>query len=130
MTGHNSMELNDYQRLAMKTADTRPPSESQIINATLGLNGEAGEVAEVVKKMLYHGHDADESIGKVKKELGDCLFYIAWMADIFGWNLSDVATSNIRKLAARYPEGFSVERSVNRPEGHDDGSTSKPDKGE
>jgi NTP pyrophosphatase (non-canonical NTP hydrolase) len=54
---------------------------------------------------------------KLRNELGDVLWYVATMASDLGIPLSDVASANVDKLRKRYPEGFSVERSVNRDEG-------------
>ncbi len=68
----------------------------------------------MVKKAFFHGHELDRD--KVKKELGDVLWYVAVMADALDMPLGDVAQHNIDKLAQRYPEGFSQDRSRNRAE--------------
>jgi NTP pyrophosphatase (non-canonical NTP hydrolase) len=79
----------------------------------LGLTGEAGEVAEHIKKYVFHGHPLDTEF--VVKELGDVLWYLAFLADTCGVPLEAVMAQNIAKLEARYPEGhFSVERSQHR----------------
>lgn len=75
----------------------------------LGLTGEAGEVVDLLKKGFGHGHGVDRE--KLKKELGDVLWYLANLADAFGLTLSEVALVNVLKLRARYPTGFSVEAS-------------------
>jgi hypothetical protein len=68
--------------------------------AALGLNGEAGEIADHVKKVMFHGHPLDDDTkDKIAKEIGD------------------IAQMNVDKLKKRYPEGFSTERSLNRPHG-------------
>lgn len=79
-----------------------------------GLTGESGEVADLIKKHFGHGHELDRD--KLKKELGDVLWYLARLSAEFGILLSDVADSNIAKLRARYPNGFSEEASKNRKE--------------
>lgn len=105
------MELNDYQQLASRTAN---PHEGELVNYGLGIAGEAGEVAELVKKAVFHGHHIDKD--EVAKELGDVLWYLSQLARLAGLELNDIAQRNIEKLKRRYPEGFSTERSVNRVE--------------
>ncbi|MCS7041056.1 MAG: nucleoside triphosphate pyrophosphohydrolase family protein [Caldilineales bacterium] len=108
------LSLNDYQQLALRTAGNHGDFERTLIYTTLGLNGEAGEVAELVKKAFFHGHELPRE--KLKHELGDVLWYVAVLAQAMGWSLEDVAQENIAKLARRYPEGFSGERSRHRTE--------------
>ena len=118
-------ELNDYQEKALRTWNKDVPWRDRVVNASLGQVGEAGEVADLVKKAIYHGHgfclnDSQRGLPKiiepheVAKELGDQLFYISVMAEEFGYSLQEIAEININKLAKRYPEGFSVEASINR----------------
>lgn len=125
------MKLNDYQNEAKRTAPRDPkayPTALQKIfddywyfdgvamfdrmTWALGLTGEAGEVADLLKKGYGHGHGVDTE--KLKKELGDVLWYLAVLADAFGMTLEDVARANVEKLRARYPAGFTVEASKNR----------------
>lgn len=110
--------LDDYQAAAASTASALDKYDrDSITTMALGLTGEAGEAAEIVKKWFAHGHDLD--IVALKKELGDILWYIAGMATVNGWTLSEVASANIAKLRARYPEGFTTEQSQKRCEcGH------------
>ncbi len=105
------MNANEYQHLAMRTATHKC---YDLANAALGLTGEAGEVADIIKKHLYQGHDLYPS--EVIEELGDVLWYVALMADYFNVTLGFVMQQNITKLKARYPEGFDPVRSVNREE--------------
>ena len=74
--------------------------------------GEAGEVAEVIKKHLFHATPLDQDA--LAKELGDCLWYIGAFATVLGLSMDDIAQRNIDKLRKRYPEGFDTERSRNR----------------
>ncbi|MGK9043950.1 nucleoside triphosphate pyrophosphohydrolase family protein [Mammaliicoccus vitulinus] len=107
------MDLNEYQQLALRTmSDTRRDPEQSLINGALGLTGEAGEVADIVKKHVFHGHDIDEQ--ELKKELGDVLWYIACCATALDMNLNDIGMFNIEKLKRRYPNGFTKEDSLNR----------------
>jgi len=106
------MELDEYQKLALRTAGHRESSEKVLTYAALGLTGESGEVAEIIKKAFYHGHTLDKEL--LRKELGDVLWYLAVMADSLGLSLDQIATDNIAKLTTRYPQGFSQARSINR----------------
>lgn len=80
--------------------------------ACLGLAGETGETLDLLKKFFYHGHDLD--LVKVKKEIGDVLWYVSELCSAFGLSLQDVADANIAKLQARYGSQFSEEKSRNR----------------
>lgn len=72
----------------------------------LGLAGEVGETLDLIKKHLGHGKPLDPD--KLKKEFGDVRWYGAALEHSFGFASSDVAATNIAKLRARYPSGFSV----------------------
>lgn len=109
------MDLNDYQQLAMVTRNPTLSQEAELASAGLGIAGEAGEVADLVKKVLFHGHPLDEAVrSKLVKETGDVLWYAALLAEVLGVPLSDIAAANIVKLKARYPQGFEAARSLNR----------------
>jgi NTP pyrophosphatase (non-canonical NTP hydrolase) len=108
------MTFDEYQDLADRTRNKDLTLEQCLAMTGLGLGGEAGEAQDLVKKHLFHGHALDKE--KLAKELGDVLWYVAVMANVIGVSMSEVAARNIAKLRARYPEGFSVERSVNRTE--------------
>jgi len=110
------MNLDLYQHLAGRTDPHAQGTRDALCNGALGLVGEAGEVAELVKKHLFHGHALDRQA--LMAELGDVLWYVARLAAALGISLGDVATLNIDKLQRRYPNGFSHERSRNRPENH------------
>lgn len=109
------MTFNEYQRLAMRTSNPDLSRDEHIINGVLGLNGEGGEAADLVKKHKYQGHELNKA--RIIKELGDCLWYIAETATALDVALDDLAWENILKLEARYPDGFDSERSVNRKVG-------------
>lgn len=108
------MTLDEYQHLAARTLGADRTHEQQLANAALGLAGEAGEVADMVKKHLYHGWPVDRD--SLVKELGDCMWYIAAMATAVGVGLDEIGETNIDKLRRRYPDGFSNESSLNRTE--------------
>lgn len=108
------MEANEYQRLAMTTLNPALENKDVLINAVMGLCGEAGEVIDIVKKHLAQGHELDTE--KIKKELGDVAWYLAECAYAIGVPLSEVLEGNIEKLKKRFPDGFDVEKSINRNE--------------
>jgi len=107
-------DFNEYQKLALRTAGNHGDFDKTMMYTALALNGEAGEVAEHIKKAFFHGHELDRA--GLEKELGDVLWYLAVMADTLDMPLEDIARRNIEKLARRYPEGFSEERSQHRDE--------------
>lgn len=72
----------------------------------LGLAGEVGETLDLLKKHFGHGQPLD--LIKLKKEFGDCRWYGANLERSFGFRSSDVAQTNVNKLRARYPDGFTV----------------------
>jgi NTP pyrophosphatase (non-canonical NTP hydrolase) len=132
------MELDEYQRLALRTAErplkAYPTCVQTALNALvnkgeiaaadellktfdimilgLGLAGEIGEMLELIKKSYGHGHAMDRE--KLAKESGDVRWYQAALEAKFDLNSSFVASMNIEKLRARYPDGFSAERSQKR----------------
>jgi NTP pyrophosphatase (non-canonical NTP hydrolase) len=95
-------DFNDYQELAMSTA-VYPQKGSNLAYPALGLNGEAGEVAEKVKKILRDkgGVLDEDSRQALMKELGDVLWYVAAMCSEAGLSMGEVAELNITKLLDR-----------------------------
>ena len=82
------MKLNKYQELAIRTANTGALTrERNLINAAMGVFDEAGEAVEPVKKYSFQGHELDKT--KLKKELGDALWYIALAAYCLDLNLDE-----------------------------------------
>ena len=94
-------DLDMYQKVSLTTAIY--PREQAIIYPTLGLTGEAGEVANKVKKIIRDGSDSKDEklVSEIKAEIGDCLWYIAVLANDFNIKLSDIASTNLEKLANR-----------------------------
>ena len=100
------MNFNDYQQRAITTS-TMTDNTAAPAYYTLGLVGEAGEIAEKVKKILRN-HDGDFSkldTADITRELGDVLWYIALLADNFDIRLEDIAAVNLAKLADRQTRG-------------------------
>ena len=100
------MDFNTYQKNARLTAQY-PNLGSNYIYPTLGLVGEAGEVAEKVKKVIRDkkGIFDDESKKGLKKELGDVLWYISNLCTEFNFSLDDIALQNLEKLKLRAAKG-------------------------
>lgn len=132
------MTINEYQKLALRTeapkdfyrnpdavlsvyvtlgAITNPEdnlSSVRLLEGLIGLNGEAGEAMDILKKVLFQGHKLDRE--HVALELGDIAWYLALAADAIGYDLETIFQKNIDKLKARYPDGFETEKSQNRRE--------------
>ena len=107
------MTINEYQAAALRTAQTDKLSKSALLlNSALGLCGESGEVADLVKKHLFQGHDLD--FDHIAKELGDIAWYLAVGAYSICYDLETILQMNVDKLKARYPDGFSTDRSLHR----------------
>ncbi len=122
------MTGKEYQELAMRTNDgchigrlqgaineswnSNKFNVGDLVNGVIGLCGESGEVVDLVKKQLFHGHSLD--INEIKEELGDLMWYVAMCCHALNISLDDVMQGNIEKLKKRYPDGFSEQASINR----------------
>lgn len=108
------MDFNEYSEAAGRTArfpETPDEWRHDLMLFGLGAAGEAGEIADVIKKLFGHGHDADECREKLEKEIGDELWYLDRIASLIGTTLEQCAIGNVQKLNRRYPNGFSHEAS-------------------
>lgn len=103
MMSRGSMKLQDVQGVM------------RLLEGLMGLNGEAGEAVDILKKVLFQGHKLDRE--HIAFELGDICWYLALAADAIGYDLETIMKMNIEKLQARYPDGFEVDKSVHRKEG-------------
>lgn len=108
------MEINEYQTLAMRTINADISKSDMLLNSVMGLSGESGEAIEILKKHLFHGKPLDRD--HLIKELGDVAWYLAEAACALDIPLDEIFSRNIEKLKARYPDGFSTERAINRAE--------------
>lgn len=99
------MDMNIYQKKACNLNFCKP--EFKLLNAILGLVGEAGEVAEKFKKLYRdkQGEITEEFKQDIKKELGDVLWYISDLSSLLAIDLNDVAKHNIAKLESRRDRG-------------------------
>lgn len=115
------MQLSDYSTQALSTDtfdDTKPkdPGSHAFLSKILGLTGEAGEVAEKMKKILRDkdGVMSEEDKKELIKELGDILWYINSTAVYLGYTLDDVAQANLDKVLSRKARGVSHGSGDNR----------------
>jgi len=103
------MTPRQYQTLCNRTSIDEPTHNIDGHNLmiawfALGLSGEAGEVSNMIKKMVFHQREID--LNDIKLELGDCLWYISELCTKLGWSLEEVMQSNIDKINHRYPDGW------------------------
>lgn len=107
------MTINEYQKAALRTASgMNHENYGMLINGALGLCGESGEVADIVKKATFQGHELDKQ--HIAEELGDVAWYLAVSAHAIGYPLETIMQMNVDKLMQRYPDGFDPDKSVNR----------------
>lgn len=113
------MTGSEYQKLAAETLhpltstiDDEQRSWLRLIEASMGLSGESGECADIIKKVIFQEHELDKE--HLAEELGDVLWYIAEAATAIGYDLDYIMETNIEKLKKRYPDGFDPERSIYR----------------
>ena len=93
-------EFNEYQQSTQLTA--KYPKEKALDYCTLGLVGEAGEIANKVKKVIRDKRPVDDAFkADMKAEIGDVLWYVARLADELGISLEEIATYNMNKLLDR-----------------------------
>ena len=107
---HGPEDLNG-KKIATNTTNAFIPWYEEQGVEVVGIDT-SGEAIDLVKKHMMHGHEFDRE--KFAGELGDIAWYLAEAAQAIGMPLEEVFRMNIDKLNARYPEGFSAERSRNR----------------
>lgn len=100
------MKFDDYQKRSRPLA-IYPDIDRNFVYPVLGLVGEAGEVAEKIKKALRDdkGKISPERLEDIRKEMGDVLWYLAQLATELGLSLSNVAEHNLTKLQSRHRRG-------------------------
>ena len=101
------MDINDYQKKALTTVIPSNSEFRDLLHWVLGISGEAGEIAEKVKKII---RDKDGKVSEADKlamanEAGDVLWYLAVFADHLGFSLETVAQNNLEKLQSRKSRG-------------------------
>lgn len=106
------MTTEEFRIVCQNTRNNDLDIRDQILNAGMGIGGEAGEIVDLLKKHVFHSHVVTRS--QLTEELGDLLYYVDWLMEVANLNLADVMQANADKLALRYPSGFDPERSINR----------------
>ena len=109
------MNIEEYQEKSKRTLNQKLIVEDNITNMIFGIVGETGEVVDLLKKHRYQGHELDMT--KLKEELGDVMFYIANLCNLYEIKLNEVLEGNYNKLRRRYPQGFDTDKSINRSTG-------------
>lgn len=103
----NNLDFNEYQKRAISTdvfnGGRHEINDPAFLEKLLGLCGEAGEVADKVKKIIRdkNGECSDEEKIEIAKELGDVIWYVALLSEYLGVELAEVAQGNLDKLASR-----------------------------
>ena len=126
------LDVNDYQNfvnglLSPATRDATAFQErvkeltdsgvsvQMLLTAAVGLPGEAGEVSDLIKKVVFQGKPYTDDIrNKLIDEMGDVAWYLALACSSVGVTMEDILERNVEKLQSRYPGGFSINRSENR----------------
>lgn len=107
------MNFKEYEKEMQRTAgEFIKLDENGLALGAMGISGEAGEVTDYIKKVLFHNHELSEN--KLIEELGDVLWYVAYLSKVIGTDLETIANRNIEKLKKRYPKGWDPERSIHR----------------
>lgn len=115
--GEVDLTLNEYQILASRTMNKKLSKEETQLHALFEICAETGEIHSIFQK-TYQGHKIKTD--DLKNEIGDLMWGIAELCTVNGWDLEEIALKNVHKLRARYPDGFSEERSLHRDEEDDD----------
>ena len=105
------MNFTEYQGLARRTQNVHINSHERLEHALHGLCAEVGEIHSIFQK-VYQGHPV--KMADLIGEMGDALWFLAELADVYGLSLDEIAAANIDKLRKRYPDGFDEDHSVNR----------------
>ena len=107
------MNIEEYNFLAIRTAPDCDQLNSNLTHAALGIAGEAGEIVDTIKKVVFNGRAFDRSA--LVAEIGDTVWYINLLIATLGTTWEEVLTKNIAKLEARYPtNSYDHECSINR----------------
>lgn len=101
------MKFDEYQKQALSTVLTTDDRFKDLLHWVLGINGESGEIAEKVKKIIRdkNGKVSAEDKKELAKEIGDVLWYLAVFAEDLGMSLEDIAKQNLDKLQSRKQRG-------------------------
>lgn len=92
---------------------------AQFLTGSIGVNSESGEFLDIVKKILFQGKEFDnDTMNKLRKELGDVFFYLMHCCSSLGLDPMEIVEENMTKLQERFPDGrFTITHSENRKPG-------------
>lgn len=101
------MTFDEYQKKALTTASTTGDEFKDLLHWALGITGEAGEVAEKLKKIIRDKQGQVSKADKIElaKETGDVLWYLAVFAEHLGISFESIAQDNLAKLQSRKSRG-------------------------
>lgn len=106
--------MSVYPTIVDFTRNKSIGKNQEILNYTLGLSGECGEVVDIIKKVVYHGKEYNPV--EIAFELGDVLYYLCALCNVLNIDFSEIMLNNNAKLMERYGDGFSIQKSLNRIE--------------
>lgn len=100
----DKMQESTYAAFVQSRSKAMGTEVLDAVHMSLGIAGEGGEIVDAVKKTFVYNKELD--VANLKEELGDVLFYVQGMCNIFGWTLGEVISENVAKLEKRYPQGY------------------------
>lgn len=120
------MNLEQYSHLAIRTLNDLGSFKENLAHMALGITGEAGEVADIIKKHYAYGKSLDTL--HLVEEVGDIMFYLNGLLAELDVEWSEVLEVNIKKLEARYPDlRFNADHAINRDVEAEQKAIAKPD---
>lgn len=120
------MNLDLYSLKAIRTLNDLGNLKANLAHMALGITGEAGEVADIIKKHYAYGKPLDKL--HLIEEVGDIMFYLNGLLDLLGSSWDEVLEVNIKKLEARYPDlKFNADHAINRDVEAEQKAIAKPD---
>lgn len=108
------LTFDEYQRDAARTINPELNTIQMIYHSLFGLAAESGEVCGLYQKLMQ-GHRLERE--HLIKEIGDVLWMLGELCTATEITMDECAVTNIEKLKARYPRGFTTEESLHRKEG-------------
>ncbi|MEO6444920.1 MAG: nucleoside triphosphate pyrophosphohydrolase family protein [Gemmatimonadaceae bacterium] len=118
------MDFDAYQAHASRTQNPDLDAHARLLDAAAGLAEEAGEVLGAVRKHVFQQRPLDRDA--ITRELGDALWCLTTVASVVGVSLGDVAHTNLDKLRARYPDGFTTQASRQRADEEREAEDGRP----
>lgn len=106
------MDSKQYREAIDRTMNPNLTEREKLAMLAMGIAGEAGEIVDTLKKVVFHGHGLDKD--ELIKELGDLEWYLQHLKKHYDISDEMVYITNVMKLQKRYPNGFSQEASINR----------------